>query len=96
LSCEASVKRALSLDATFFALADPTRRAILARLTNGEASVNELAEPFQISQPAISSWGGLDWSCRRRAPSARGATNAEPNQESRDDNNRKSEGYAAQ
>jgi DNA-binding transcriptional ArsR family regulator len=42
------------LDATFAALADPTRRAILARLASGEASVNELAEPFHISQPAIS------------------------------------------
>jgi len=42
------------LDATFAALADPTRRAILARLAAGEASVNELAEPFAISQPAIS------------------------------------------
>jgi DNA-binding transcriptional ArsR family regulator len=42
------------LDATFLALADPTRRAILARLTQGEASVNELAEPFDMSQPAIS------------------------------------------
>jgi len=42
------------LDATFAALADPTRRAILARLALGEASVNELAEPFAISQPAIS------------------------------------------
>jgi DNA-binding transcriptional ArsR family regulator len=42
------------LDATFIALADPTRRAILARLMSGEASVNELAEPFSISQPAIS------------------------------------------
>ena len=42
------------LDATFIALADPTRRAILARLQQGEASVNELAEPFSISQPAIS------------------------------------------
>lgn len=42
------------LDATFFALADPTRRAILARLATGEASVAELAEPFEISQPAIS------------------------------------------
>ena len=42
------------LDATFAALADPTRRAILARLATGEASVNELAEPFAISQPAIS------------------------------------------
>jgi DNA-binding transcriptional ArsR family regulator len=42
------------LDATFAALADPTRRAILARLARGEASVNELAEPFDMSQPAIS------------------------------------------
>lgn len=43
-----------SLDATFAALADPTRRAILARLAAGEASVGELAEPFAMSQPAIS------------------------------------------
>ena len=42
------------LDATFAALADPTRRAILARLASGEASVNELAAPFEMSQPAIS------------------------------------------
>jgi DNA-binding transcriptional ArsR family regulator len=42
------------LDATFTALADPTRRAILARLAQGEASVAELAEPFAMSQPAIS------------------------------------------
>jgi DNA-binding transcriptional ArsR family regulator len=42
------------LDATFMALADPTRRAILARLATGEASVAELAEPFAMSQPAIS------------------------------------------
>ena len=42
------------LDATFAALADPTRRAILARLASGDASVNELAEPFAMSQPAIS------------------------------------------
>jgi DNA-binding transcriptional ArsR family regulator len=42
------------LDATFFALADPTRRAILARLAEGEASVGELAAPFDVSQPAIS------------------------------------------
>jgi DNA-binding transcriptional ArsR family regulator len=42
------------LDATFLALADPTRRAILARLASGQASVTELAEPFAISQPAIS------------------------------------------
>jgi DNA-binding transcriptional ArsR family regulator len=42
------------LDATFIALADPTRRAILARLKSGDASVGELAEPFSISQPAVS------------------------------------------
>lgn len=42
------------LDVTFLALADPTRRAILARLAQGEASVAELAEPFAISQPAVS------------------------------------------
>jgi DNA-binding transcriptional ArsR family regulator len=42
------------LDATFLALADPTRRAILARLALGEASVAELAQPFEISQPAVS------------------------------------------
>jgi DNA-binding transcriptional ArsR family regulator len=42
------------LDATFIALADPTRRAILARLKQGDASVNELAAPFDISQPAVS------------------------------------------
>ena len=42
------------LDQTFMALADPTRRAILARLALGEATVTELAEPFNISQPAIS------------------------------------------
>ena len=42
------------LDLTFAALADPTRRAILARLATGEASVQELAAPFEMSQPAIS------------------------------------------
>ena len=42
------------LDATFFALSDPTRRAILARLATGEVSVMDLAEPFAMSQPAIS------------------------------------------
>ena len=45
---------AARLDATFAALAHPTRRAILARLAQGEASVLELAEPFDMSQPAIS------------------------------------------
>jgi len=43
-----------SLDATFAALADPTRRAILSRLASGEATVNDLARPFAMSQPAIS------------------------------------------
>ena len=45
---------AQQLDAVFAALADPTRRAILARLAHGEASVMELAEPFAMSQPAVS------------------------------------------
>ncbi len=45
---------AQQLDTTFAALADPTRRAILARLAKGEASVMELAEPFAMTQPAIS------------------------------------------
>src|SRR5258708_25247442 len=44
----------LNLDAAFSALSDPTRRAILARLAKGEATVMELAEPFEITQPAIS------------------------------------------
>ena len=44
----------MQLDTTFAALADPTRRAILARLAQGNATVTELAEPFAISQPAIS------------------------------------------
>jgi len=44
----------LSLDGAFSALADPTRRAILARLAKGEATVMELAEPFEMTQPAIS------------------------------------------
>ena len=42
------------LDAVFAALADPTRRAILTRLAGGEASVNEIAAPFRMSQPAVS------------------------------------------
>src|SRR5215468_7944148 len=45
---------ATDLDATFSAMADPTRRAILARLAKGEATVMELAEPFEMTQPAIS------------------------------------------
>lgn len=43
-----------NLDATFFALSDPTRRAILAQLAHGELTVMELAEPFDMTQPAIS------------------------------------------
>jgi DNA-binding transcriptional ArsR family regulator len=43
-----------NLDATFSALADPTRRAILARLALGEATVMEIAEPFDMTQPAVS------------------------------------------
>ena len=43
-----------NLDAVFAALADPTRRAILSRLAEGDASVNEIAAPFEISQPAVS------------------------------------------
>jgi len=43
-----------ALDAVFAALADPTRRAILSRLASGEASVNEIAAPFAMSQPAVS------------------------------------------
>ena len=48
------MKEPALLDATFAALAHPARRAILARLASGEATVNELAEPFDMSQPAIS------------------------------------------
>jgi DNA-binding transcriptional ArsR family regulator len=44
----------VNLDAAFSALADPTRRAILARLAKGEASVMQLAQPFEMTQPAIS------------------------------------------
>ena len=49
-----AVKDQDRLDATFAALADPTRRAIVARLASGQASVTELAEPFAMSQPAVS------------------------------------------
>jgi DNA-binding transcriptional ArsR family regulator len=49
-----STDQPATLDATFLALADPTRRAILARLARGQASVTELAAPFAMSQPAIS------------------------------------------
>jgi DNA-binding transcriptional ArsR family regulator len=51
---ELTGNRPRQLDATFAALADPTRRAILARLRSGDASVNELAAPFAMTQPAIS------------------------------------------
>lgn len=54
MDIELSMTPSQRLDATFAALADPTRRAILARLSQGEASVAELAEPFAMSQPAIS------------------------------------------
>lgn len=47
------------LDRTFAALADPTRRAILARLAQGDATVGELAEPFRVSRPAISKHLGV-------------------------------------
>ena len=46
--------REQELDETFFALSDPTRRAILERLSDGQATVSELSEPFKVSQPAIS------------------------------------------
>ena len=49
-----AMKQSERLNATFAALADPTRRAILARLASGDASVKELAKPFAMSQPAIS------------------------------------------
>lgn len=76
------------LSSTFSALADPTRRAILARLALGEASVNELAEPFEMSLPAVSKHlkvlerAGLiargreaQWRpCRLQAAPLRGAT----------------------
>jgi DNA-binding transcriptional ArsR family regulator len=48
------IQPSTNLDAIFAALADPTRRAILSRLADGEASVNEIAAPFDISQPAVS------------------------------------------
>ncbi len=48
-----------TLDATFGALADPTRRAILARLASGEATVSELAQPFEMSLPAVSKHLGV-------------------------------------
>jgi DNA-binding transcriptional ArsR family regulator len=54
LQSYATASASVRLDVTFAALADPTRRAILARLMKGEASVMELAEPFDMSQPAIS------------------------------------------
>jgi DNA-binding transcriptional ArsR family regulator len=68
------------LSDTFSALADPTRRAILARLATGEATVNELAEPFDISLPAVSrhlkvlEGAGLISSCVRFTVRARVST----------------------
>ena len=70
-----------SLSETFQALADPTRRAILARLARGEASVSELSEPFDMSLPAVSKWSqssdaavaiGAAWSadCSPASPAA--------------------------
>ena len=67
------------LSPTFAALADPTRRAILARLAEGEATVNELAEPFPISLPAVSKHlkvlerAGLIVRGRRRSCGRRGS-----------------------
>ena len=71
------------LSAIFGALADPTRRAILARLAEGDANVNELAEPFEISQPAISRHLGVLEragliSRRRRATARLSHLEAEP------------------
>src|SRR6202521_3144493 len=60
------------LNATFAALADPTRRAILARLASGEASVAELAAPFTMSQPAISKHLRVLESAGRGVPMAGG------------------------
>lgn len=54
MELKGNIRVAQSLNTIFAALADPTRRAILSRLANGEASVNELAEPFEMSQPAVS------------------------------------------
>src|SRR5690349_5906286 len=54
ISMDAKYNMSDPLSATLAALADPTRRAILARLSRGEATVNELAEPFDISLPSIS------------------------------------------
>jgi DNA-binding transcriptional ArsR family regulator len=54
MELEGYLRSSARLDATFAALADPTRRAILARLAKGEASVTDLAEPFAMTQPAIS------------------------------------------
>jgi DNA-binding transcriptional ArsR family regulator len=54
MELEGYLRSSARLDETFAALADPTRRAILARLAKGEASVTDLAEPFAMSQPAIS------------------------------------------
>ena len=65
-----------NLDRTFAALADPTRRAILAQLTAGDATVGELAAPFHISQPAISRHLKIKTSA---APQARRREGLKPN-----------------
>ena len=57
------------LDAVFGALADPTRRAILNRLTRGDATVGELCAPFAMSQPAVSRRGRCQRTIRRLPPS---------------------------
>lgn len=54
MGIELTTDSAPNLDAVFAAMADPTRRAILSRLAQGEASVNEIAAPFEMSQPAVS------------------------------------------
>lgn len=54
MNIETAADPSPNLDAVFAALADPTRRAILSRLAGGDASVNEIASPFEMSQPAVS------------------------------------------
>lgn len=54
MNIETASSSSPNLDAVFAALADPTRRAILSRLAGGDASVNEIASPFEMSQPAVS------------------------------------------
>ncbi|MBZ0216882.1 MAG: metalloregulator ArsR/SmtB family transcription factor [Fimbriimonadaceae bacterium] len=54
MELSSNIQSQANLDSIFAALADPTRRAILSRLAEGQASVNEIAAPFQMSQPAVS------------------------------------------